>query len=130
MTQMPPKRRRHDGELPTTAGFLCSLCGARMGVIDSRSDGSAVYRRRECTGCSNRITTVETDLAGYDLAHRSDAEAALAEARRLVATIEGHLDRCGAKAAPITLVRRLQRTKMAAGEGRGIASMHPSASEG
>jgi transcriptional repressor NrdR len=38
----------------------CLKCGSdKSSVIDSRSDGDAIRRRRECQQCQNRFTTFE-----------------------------------------------------------------------
>ena len=38
----------------------CLKCGSdKSSVIDSRSDGDAIRRRRECQQCQNRFTTIE-----------------------------------------------------------------------
>lgn len=37
----------------------CPLCGADTKVIDTRSDGAEVRRRRECKSCGHRFTTYE-----------------------------------------------------------------------
>ncbi|WKZ57332.1 MAG: transcriptional regulator NrdR [Bdellovibrionota bacterium] len=38
----------------------CPKCGSdKLSVVDSRSDGSAIRRRRECQSCTTRFTTFE-----------------------------------------------------------------------
>ena len=40
--------------------FKCAKCGASIKeVIDSRPSGKTIRRRRECSGCGDRITTYE-----------------------------------------------------------------------
>jgi transcriptional regulator NrdR family protein len=39
---------------------ICSSCGSRTEVVDSRSSGQTIRRRRVCTGCQGRMTTYET----------------------------------------------------------------------
>ena len=44
----------------------CPACGSReVGVIDSRSweDANERRRRRECSGCGHRWTTIEVPIA-------------------------------------------------------------------
>lgn len=42
-----------------SSGLACPHCGVKMEVKDSRPRGAAIYRRRECPSCLNRVTTVE-----------------------------------------------------------------------
>jgi len=37
----------------------CPYCGNRTKVIDSRSAGEGIRRRRECLACGQRFTTYE-----------------------------------------------------------------------
>lgn len=41
--------------------MACPVCGEKAEVIDSRSDGESVTRKRKCLGCSYRFHTVEID---------------------------------------------------------------------
>lgn len=39
--------------------MYCSACSAATRVLDTRRAGDAVRRRRECTHCGHRVTTLE-----------------------------------------------------------------------
>lgn len=40
--------------------MLCARCGSdKLSVVDSRADGGAIRRRRECQDCGVRFTTYE-----------------------------------------------------------------------
>ena len=39
--------------------IICSKCGHRSGVLETREYGLTVYRRRECRSCKFRWTTWE-----------------------------------------------------------------------
>lgn len=40
-------------------GFKCPDCGARMSAADSRQHELGLRRRRHCTVCTLRVTTIE-----------------------------------------------------------------------
>lgn len=43
----------------------CPICGYETRVIDSRPDEDSTRRRRECTECKHRFSTVEIDTDYY-----------------------------------------------------------------
>lgn len=42
--------------------MTCPVCGGKTHIINSRSDGETVRRRRECKDCGRRFTTREIDI--------------------------------------------------------------------
>lgn len=42
--------------------MTCPVCGGKTHIVDSRSDGETVRRRRECLECKHRFTTKEIDV--------------------------------------------------------------------
>lgn len=46
--------------------MTCPMCDCSTVVVDSRSFGDFVRRRRKCSGCGHRFTTVEIDKDIYD----------------------------------------------------------------
>lgn len=46
-------------------GIHCPACGRRMlKTVDSRPVHGGVRRRRECTSCKHRVTTIEKVAGG------------------------------------------------------------------
>lgn len=41
--------------------MTCPVCGSKTHIVNSRSDGETVRRRRECLDCGHRFTTREID---------------------------------------------------------------------
>lgn len=68
-------------EAPTPGGFPCPRCGSRSEVMDSRARVGGWRRRRRCTSCRHRFSTIE-------LVYTNDLTAALAFKRRVVPKLE------------------------------------------
>lgn len=57
--------------------IVCPVCGARTTVVETRSVGGGIRRRRRCmtSGCSGKVTTVEIvvsaarDFVGGDIVY-------------------------------------------------------------
>lgn len=71
--------------------MLCSVCGGKTAVVDSRPQEDEVTRRRECRECGHRFTTIEIDMDLYERITppdydtiRSKVDRSLEEARRLI----------------------------------------------
>jgi ssDNA-binding Zn-finger/Zn-ribbon topoisomerase 1 len=78
----------------------CQKCGETLNVIDSRKTATYTRRRKECPGCGDRFSTIET---------RTDEHDALVEKATLVdrlGTIAHEiLERLGPVVAPTTDAR-------------------------
>lgn len=61
--------------------ILCPACGGRTGVVDSRSSGEAIRRRRRCLarGCGRRLTTYE--ISGASMSALVGVRVALVDGR-------------------------------------------------
>lgn len=46
--------------------MTCPICGGQTLIKDSRPDEDHVKRRRECTECKHRFSTVEIDKDYYE----------------------------------------------------------------
>ena len=46
--------------------MTCPVCGGKAHVLESRSDGETVRRRRECLECGHRFITQEMDTDQMD----------------------------------------------------------------
>ena len=62
-------------------GFRCFVCGSKTKVVDSRPDGTedadpTMRRRRKCTECGEKISTVEIEVGEYQKLIRSVKAAA------------------------------------------------------
>lgn len=65
------------------------MCGAETRIVDSRGDGSTVWRRRECVRCGSRSTTFEVPEEIYEsLLARQDALDRITQAKAALAVIE------------------------------------------
>lgn len=45
--------------------MICPICSSKTRIVDSRKRGDCVIRRRECTSCKFRFTTIEIDMDIY-----------------------------------------------------------------
>lgn len=45
--------------------MTCPICGGETHIINSRPSEDSVRRRRECTECKHRFSTVEIDSDYY-----------------------------------------------------------------
>lgn len=62
-TQGPPEPAAWGSQ---TGGYPCPGCGSRTIVTNSRPGPEGVRRRRECTQCQQRFSTVEVHEADWD----------------------------------------------------------------
>jgi transcription elongation factor Elf1 len=61
----------------------CPECGGRTSVVDTRANGAFVRRRRQCTNCGHRMSSLEY-IVGSDSDFRSKYLAALREIENVV----------------------------------------------
>ena len=52
--------------------MTCPKCNEKTKVIDSHTDEDSTERRRECTNCGYRFSTVEIDRDLYERVTRHD----------------------------------------------------------
>ena len=61
--------------MPETLGNMCVICGNKGHVTDSRPRDGYTYRRRKCSGCGRKWSTVEIGLKSYEALRDQSADA-------------------------------------------------------
>ena len=52
--------------------MTCPKCNDKTKVVDSRTDEDSTERRRECTACGYRFSTIEVDKDFYERMVKQD----------------------------------------------------------